>query len=432
MNKGIIVAAIAATTLSTAHAGIWTLDSCITYATTHNLTVLSRDLQRESAELDITEAKDRFLPTLNASASQSWSFGRGLTSENTYANRNTSTFNWGANMSLPLFQGLSAVRQLDYARANYAAMVEEVEAAKDDVTLNVMAAYLQALFSREMLEVATEQVRISGVELERRRGLLEAGKIAELEVIQAESQLSTDKVSEVTASNNLRLAILDLTQLLRLPASEATEFEVAPLTDSALPVLSPDEVVTRAMRSNHSILAADRSVEAARKAISLAKTGYLPRLSFNLGIGSSYYHLNGEINPSFSRQMRDNYATSLGFTLSVPIFDAFSTRNQVRKARIQQLNAELDRETRSDALTKAIEQAYIQAVGAERKHEASVVARNAAKTAFDAMQEKYNLGRANSTEFEQAKSAYIKSVSEQVQAKYESILRRRILEFYNR
>ena len=424
--------ALALSATAAPHAETWTLDSCINYATSHNLTVVSRELQRQSADLDITEAKDRFLPTLNASAGQNWSFGRGLTSENTYANRNTSTFNWGANLSLPLFQGLSAVRRLDYARANYATMVEEVEAAKDDVTLNVMAAYLQALYCREMLEVATEQVRISTVELERRRGLLDAGKIAELEVVQAESQLANDKVTEVTAGNDLSLAIVDLTQLLRLPPERAQVFEVAPLADSAMPVLPADEVIGRALTSNHSMLAADRSVEAADKAVSLAKTGYLPRLSFNLGVGSSYYHLNGETNPSFARQMRDNYATSLGFSLSIPIFDAFSTRNQVRKAKVQQISAQLERDTRSDALTKAIRQAYTQAIGAERKHEAAVIARNAAQTAFDAMQEKYNLGRANSTEFEQAKSAYIKSVSEQVQAKYESILRRRILEFYNR
>lgn len=429
MNKLTILSATLLIGVS-ANAETWTLDSCINYATSHNLTVLSRELQTKSAEYDITEAKDRYLPSVNASAGESWSFGRGLTSENTYANRNTSTFNWGVNMTLPLFQGLSAVRQVNYAKAYYAQVLEEVESAKDDITLNVMAAYLQALYCREMVEVAHEQVRISGVELERRKGLLDAGKIAELEVIQAESQLATDKVTEVNADNDLKIALLDLSQLLRLPDSKG--FDIAPLADSDLPVYSPDQVLTNALRHNHSIVASELSIQTAKRAIELAKTGYIPRLSFNAGVGSSYYHLNGEINPPFGRQMRDNYATSIGFSLSIPIFDAFSTRNQVRKAKLQQLNAELERETRVDALTRAIQQAYTQAVGAEHKYSASVTARNAAKAAFDAMQEKYNLGRANSTEFEQAKSTYIKSVSEQVQSKYESILRRRILEFYNK
>lgn len=105
-------------------ARIWSLDSCINYAISHNINVRTRALDRMSAELDVTEAKDRFLPELNAGVSQSFNFGRGLTSENTYANRNTSQFGWNVGVSVPLFQGLSAVRRLNYSRANLLAITE--------------------------------------------------------------------------------------------------------------------------------------------------------------------------------------------------------------------------------------------------------------------------------------------------------------------
>ena len=81
------------------------LDSCISYALEHNLRIKSAEIERIRGEYSVTEAKDAFLPTLNASASQNWDFGRGLTSSNTYANRNTSMFSWGAQMSLPVFRG---------------------------------------------------------------------------------------------------------------------------------------------------------------------------------------------------------------------------------------------------------------------------------------------------------------------------------------
>lgn len=103
----------------------WSLDSCINYAIEHNITVKSRKLDTRSAELAVTEAKDAFLPQVQGSASQSFSFGRGLTSENTYADRNTSQFGWNIGMSLPLFQGLSAKRRLDYSRANLQAIAEQ-------------------------------------------------------------------------------------------------------------------------------------------------------------------------------------------------------------------------------------------------------------------------------------------------------------------
>ncbi len=407
----------------------WSLDSCINYAIEHNITVTQRDLDRSSAQLTVTEAKDRFLPQLEAGANQSFNFGRGLTSENTYANRNTSQLGWNVGLSLPIFQGLSAKRQLDYSRANLLAVVQQYESAKDDITLNVISQYLQVLYTAEIHAVAQEQVRLSQVELQRRKILLEGGKIPELDLIQAESQLAQDELTAVTTANDHTLALLDLSQLLQLPSADG--FDIAPLHDDNTPLLSADDVFDNASRHNHGLKAAELTVQAEQKSISVAKSGYLPRLSFNAGIGSSYYKISGMDNAPFHRQMRDNFNKSLGFSLSIPIFDAFSTRNSVRRAKIRKLQAELQLDDTRTRLYKDIQQAHTRAVSAEKKRQSSIVAREATKKALDAMQEKYNFGRANATEFEQAKTAYIKASSEAVQAKYESILRNRILLFYN-
>ncbi len=426
----IISIACVMVSLSTINAQQWSLDSCINYAIEHNITVKSRQLERTSAELDVIEAKDRFLPEISANASQSFNFGRGLTAQNTYANRNTSQFGWGVNLSLPLFQGLSAKRQLDYARANLRSIVENSEAIKDDVTLNVMSQYLQVLYCKEIHDVAVEQVRLSEVEMERRKTLLDAGKIAELDLTQAESQLAQDQLTAVTALNDYKLALVDLAQLLQL--SNVEEFDIVPLSGDVLSIPSAKEVYENALHHNHAIKASSLAIEAANKNISLAKSGYLPRLSFNAGIGSSYYNISNQENAPFHRQMRDNMNKSLGFTLSIPLFDAFSTRNSVRKAKIQRLNAQLAYDDARSSLYKAIQQAYYQANAAQTKLKASTIARDAAKEALNAMQEKYNYGKANATEFEQAKTTYVKAASESVQAKYESLLRMRILQFYNR
>jgi len=431
MKKDIILFAVMA--MSSVHivfAGTWSLDSCIAYAKENNLTVRSRELDRRSGELAVNEARDRYLPTLNASAGESFSFGRGLTSVNTYANRNTSTFNWGVNMHLPLFQGLSAYRREQYAKASLAAIVEEVEAARDDVELNVMSSYLQVLYCREIYDVDFEQQQLSKVELDRRTTLFEAGKIAELDVTEARSQLAADELATVNAYNDYKLALLDLAQLLRLPTPE--DFEIAPLPDESAMMLNPDEVFRTALRNNHSLVASRQRITVADKQISLARSGYLPTLSFDVGAGSTYYKLNGADNPSFASQMRDNYSTSLGFTLNIPIFDAFSTRNEVRRGKIDKLQAELNYETKCDDVYKAIMQAYYRAVAADKKLQSSAVARTAAHDAFLAMQEKYNYGRANATEYEKAKTDYTRAVAEHVQARYELIMRNRILAFYNR
>lgn len=410
--------------------GPWSLDSCISYAVSHNLTVKARALERDNAELSLTSAKDNYLPKASAYASQNFAFGRGLNSENTYSDRNTSNFSWGANISLPLFQGLSTYRGVEYAKVNLTQMVHQWEAAKDDVTLNVISSYLQVLYNGELLQLARLQRDLSEVELKRRHELLEAGRIAELDVLEAEAQLAQDELSVVNAANDRSIALLDLSQLLQL--TDTIGFDIAPLQESRMPILSVNDVYANAMTNNHSILAARTGIEAADKNISVAKTGYIPTLSFSAGIGSSYYHLSGVPNEGFGPQMRHNLSKSIGFSLNVPLFDGFSTRNNIRRAKIQRLSAELQYEEAATSLYKTIRQAYFQAVGAEKKKASALAALNSTKAAFEAMQVKYNYGKANATEYEQAKTAYIRSKAEELQARYESILRLRILAFYNR
>ncbi|MDE5572756.1 MAG: TolC family protein [Muribaculaceae bacterium] len=428
MKKILIISLTGVVAMSLTAQTKWSLDSCINYAIEHNLTVKAREIDRVSGEYDITEAKDRFLPSLNASAGQSFNFGRGLTSENIYANRNTSNFQWGVNMSLPLFQGLSATRQLKYARVNYRSLLLQIESVKDDITLNVISQYLQVLAYSEMLKNAQEQVELSDYELKRQEALAEAGKIAEIDVLQARSQLANDRQTLTDTENNLAIARLDLAQMLNLPSPE--NFDIEPIQTVDPVIMSPNDVYMSALASNNSIKSAKNDIEVAQVGVELAKSGYIPRLSFNAGLGSSYYNISGVENPSFSRQMRDNFTKTLGFSLSVPIFDAFSTRNSVRKARVRELSAALQLENRTTALYQEIQQAYYRATGARQKYLTGIETESIAKEALEAIKGKYEMGRSTPTEFEQAKVQYQQASINRIQSHYEYILRTRILDFY--
>lgn len=408
----------------------WSLDSCITYATQNSITVRRAMIERQQGEYSVVEAKDRFLPELNASAGQSFNFGRGLTAENTYAQRNTSNFQWGVNMSLPLFQGLGAVRQLKYSKLNLQTLLFQVEEAKDNVTLNVISAYLQVLYNKEILETAKKQVEFSEYELGRQRTLAEAGKIAEVDVLQATAQAANDRQSRVEAENNVAQSLLDLAQLLQLDSAEG--FDIRPMETGMEPLPSVQEVCSNALFNYSSVLGAKKAIDAAKANEDVARSGYIPKLSFNAGISSSYYKLSGIENAPFHRQMRDNLNKYVGFTLTVPIFDAFSTRNSLRRAKLQTTLATLQLEDTQTSLVKAINQAHLQAQSSLSKYEAAKVSESANRISFDAMQEKYNMGRSTPYEFEQAKDAYLKSQISRIQAQYEYQLRKRILDFYNK
>lgn len=428
--KRLLISSVILTGSLFSFAETWSLDSCINYALEHNLNIKISQLDILQGENSVIEAKDGFLPTVSAGANENWDFGRGLTSQNTYANRNTSIFAWNAQMSLPIFQGLRAIRQLRYSKSNLEMLKLQTEAARDEVRLSVINYYLQVLYNKELLEVSREQLRLSKVMRERQKILFEGGKVPEIDVMQADAQVAQAEVDVVNSENEYINAKIELTKLLELFDYES--FEVAEINDGTPELASAEEIYESALEFYPALQAIRQGIRVADDAITLAKSGYLPRLNFSAGLGSSYYTVSGDNGTSFGSQMRQNFSKSLGFSLSVPIFDAFSTRNSIRQAKVRKLNAELQLQQQESDLLKSIRQAYQQARGAEKRYEAGLIAVSTAKAALEAMTEKYTYGKANATEWEQSQSDYITALVRMVQSKYEVILRNRILKFYNR
>lgn len=429
MRKSIIAPLLAIAMSGSATADeTWTLQRCVDYALENNLTVKNSRLQVDQSEIDVTSAKDAFLPTLSASASEGFNFGRGLTSDNTYADRNTSSFQWGVNMSLPLFQGLSDVRQLKVAKSAMQQYLMEFEAAKDDLTLNIMAQYLQVLYNKEVAKSAISQLSYSTYEVERQKALVDEGKVAEAYLYDAEAQQAQDRLQVITAENDVRVALVNLANLLQLPTADG--FDVAPLDEENPEIPGPDVVYSRALEHNHSILSARQGIVTARDRVSYARSGYMPRLSFDASVGSSYYTVAGYDNQPFATQMRNNFSTYLGLRLSIPIFDAFSTRNNIRRARLQETSAQLELDRRESELYKTIQLAYTQATGARDKFLTSSETLDKTRLSFEATRERYALGRATPTDFEQAKNNLFRVEISRISSRYEYLLRYRILRFY--
>ncbi|MDE7443753.1 MAG: TolC family protein, partial [Muribaculaceae bacterium] len=290
--------------------------------------------------------------------------------------------------------------------------------------------YMQCVYTSEMAHVAREQRRLSQEELTRRMELADAGKIAAIEIEEARAQFAKDQLSEITAANDSVMALVELATMLHLRDTDG--FRVAPIVDrSAAPLPSSAlAVFEAAIGHNHEVVAGRLKVHAAEKYIRLSETGYIPRLSFNAGLGSGYYTVSGFNNDPFHTQMHNNFSTYLGLSLQIPLFDAFSTRNTVRKAKLNRLSAQLELETKEDELYTSVVKAWQSAVNASKRLESAIIAESATYTSMLAVQEKYSVGRATPTEFDVAKNQWIQAASECVQARCELELRRRVLEFY--
>lgn len=410
----------------------WNLKQCIEYAIEHNLTIKQQEAAKDESAVDLNTAKWSRLPDLNGSASHSFNFGRSLQMDNTYQQLNTQNTGLNLSTSIPLFTGMQIPNQIALSKLNLKAAVEDLNKAKEDISIQVTSAYLQVLFNEELAKVAHEQVALSEEMLKQKTAFFKVGKASEAELYEAKSRAAQDQLSAVQADNEYRLALLDLSQLLELPTPEGFGI-VSPSIDEDKDfsiLTSPADIYSEALLIKPSIKAAQYRVEGAQKSIRIAQSGYYPQLSLGAGIATSYYNVSGRENGNFGAQLRDNFSQYIGLSLNIPIFNRFSTRNQVRKARIQQTTLNWQLEDAKKALYKEIQQAYYNAVNAESKFESSRTADEAAKASFNLMIEKYANGKATSTEFNEARTNWLKAVSDRIQAKYDYLFRTKILDFY--
>ena len=410
----------------------WDLKQCIDYAIAHNITIKQQEASQEQNEIELSTAKWNRLPDLNGSASHSFNFGRSLQSDNTYKNINTQNTGFNLSTSIPIFTGMQLINNVALAKLNLKAAIEDLNKAKEDISIQVTSAYLQILFNQELAKVAHEQVALSKELLSQKEAFFKVGKASEAEWLEAKSRVAQDELSAVQADNNYNISLLELTQLLELPTPAGFGI-VAPATegeDAFVPLTAPEEIYAGAVQSKPGIKAAQYRLEGAEKNIRIAQGAYYPQLSLGAGLGTSYYKMSGNDNPSFSSQLKNNFSQYVGISLSIPIFNRFSTRNRVRSARVQHMTLGWQLEDSKKTLYKEIQQAYYNAVAAEKQYRSSMDADKAAYSSFKLTKEKYTNGKATATEYNEGRTNWLKTVSDRIQAKYDYLFRTKILDFY--
>lgn len=426
----IALTVVTATCLPAIAQGQWNLKQCIDYAIEHNLNIKQQEAARDQSAVELNTAKWSRLPNLNGNVGQSFNFGRALQADNTYGNRNTRNTNFSLGTSIPLFTGLQIPNSIALSKLNLQAAIEDLNKAKEDISIQVTSSYLQVLFNRELEKVAQAQVALSREQLTRKEAFFENGKASEAEVYEARARVAQDEMSAVQAGNNYRLALLNLSQLLELPTPDGFSI-VSPDVEGNFSSLSlPEDIYSEAVLSKPGIKAARFRLQGAAKNIRIAQSAWYPQLNFGAGLGTNFYHISGMDNASFGSQWHRNFSKYLQFSLSIPLFNRFETRNRVKSARIRQSALSWELEESKKALFKEIQQAYYNAVAAESKFKSSRTATESAEASFRLTSEKYANGKATATEYNEMRTNWMKATSDMIQAKYDYLFRAKILDFY--
>jgi outer membrane protein len=410
----------------------WSLRQCCEYALEHNISVKQRENQLRQREVQLSTARNQRLPDLNVSASQNFSFGRGLTADNTYTNKSTSSTSFSLGTSVPLFTGFRIPNTIAVNRLNLEAATVDLEKAKNDICMQVAQAYVQILYAMEVADVAQRQIDIDSAQVARIEALVKVGKASEAQLSQQKATLAQSQLTATQAINSRQLALLTLSQLLELETPD--DFTILRLEQKVdgvgqeLP--TPDQIFADAMLVKPEIEAERLRLQVAEKNISLAKADLYPSLSFSAGMGSNYYKTSGFDADPFATQMKNNFSQYLGFNLSIPVFSRFQTRNSIRSARIDRENQLLSFDSAKKTLYKDIQQVYYNTVAAQQKLKSSEQACKSAADAFRLTQAKYEQGKATITEFNEQKNIYLKSESDLTQARYEYLYQTALILFY--
>lgn len=409
----------------------WTLQQCIDYALEHNISVKQSELNVQQREIDLNTAQNRRLPGLNASSSESISFGRGLAADNTYTNSNTSSTSFSLGMDVPVFQGFQISNSIKMGELDLSAATADLEKARDDIRVAVAQAYVQILYNQELLKVAESQLQHDEMLLEQIEARKDLGKANAADLAAQQSTLAQSRVSLTQAQANLSISVLELTQLLELPSPEGFAV-LAPLTEGFATklLMKPEEIYAQAEGIKPAVLSAQLALDRTDIAIASAKGAYLPSLSLSAGMGSNYYTTSKMNYGTFGEQLRNNFSQYIGLSLNIPIFNRFSTRNNVKMAKLNKTYQTLQLENVKKALYKEIQQAYYNALNSQAKYQGSESARHSAQEHYKLTEERYINGLVGIAEYNDAKNTYLRAESDLLRARYECLFQTSLLDFY--
>lgn len=414
----------------------WDLQKCIDYALENNIQIKQQDINTDYYKNELQQAKNNRLPSINGGLSNSFNFGRSLQYDNTYANYNSNLTGGNLSANMTLWNGFILKNSIDMARLDLEASLADLQKAKEDIMLYIVAAYLEILFAEELMQVAEDQIAVTKLQIDRTQKLVDAGSLAKGSLLEIEAQLASEELNLVNQQNSLQLAYLNLYQLLELPSTEQFKIEdpVLPVVTANRSLLNTMDIFRNAVQFRPEIKGAELRLGSYKEQVAIAKGNLYPTLTFGTDYYNSYNNkyqdLNGNKIP-FSEQLTNNERYGVGLNMSIPIFNKGQVRTQIKNAELQVLNQELEVQSAKNVLRKDIEQAYTNALAALKKYMASNKAVESIQEAFRYTEEKFSVGMVNSVEYNQAKNNLTKAQSELAQSKYDYIFRTKILDFYN-
>jgi outer membrane protein len=446
---------------------IWNLQECVDYALENNLTVKNQEFSVGINEVNLLQSKMNLLPSLNGSANYGRNWGRSINpGTNIVTNQQQDNGFGSLSANWTLFSGLRNLNTIKQSEASLMARQYDLEKSRNDIILLVVTYYTNVIFNKELYENANSQLESTTSQMERTEKQVNAGALPRSSLLDLQSQVASSELNVINAENNVNFSILQLKQVMQIPASQQLEIEIPQieLNESDLADLNPQRVYEIALATMPEVKSADKNVESALRSIKVNQGSYYPRLFLSAGLSTNYSSIAADrglientgntvlreigfvqtsgdlvLTPtdefvilpySTSQQLENNFGQSISLGVSIPIFNNLQVNSNVQRAKIIKDQADIIAEQTRQTLRQTIERAYNDVYSSGKAYQSSVKKVEATEESFRAMKQRYDNGAANATDYELAENNLFQAKSDLLRAKYDYIFKLKILDFY--
>ncbi len=379
----------------------------------------------------LSRQRSNFLPDLSLNTNGSNFAGRTFNQEDArFVNETTQSLNASASSNITLFQGMGRVASYREARNSLEARDFDFERQRQTVVFSVMSRYLSLLERQQQIEIQRENLDSQTQQLEQIEEFVNVGQRPISELYQQQAATASAELNLLNAERDYQISEVNLIQVLQLDPFGAYEFAAPEVNDGDLigGSYSIETMLREAYGQRLDLKARETDIVAAEEGIRAAKSGFWPSLSLRLSTGSRADSRNPA---SFSDQFTDiQRSSSIGFNVGIPIFDRFSTRNNIEQSRVQYRNAQLNLEDLQQNIALDVRQAYLDYLTAEKSLDVTEKQELSAQQALTAEQERYNVGAATLVELSQARAAFVQAASNRNQARFDFIFQKKLIDYY--
>ena len=445
------------------------LQQAVDIALKNNISVKQSENQVLLNNLQLQQSRFNQLPNASGNVNEYFNFGRSLDPfTNTNIDRNINYNQLSLTGNATIFNGYLLKNTILQNDILLRATQLDLQAMKENISLQVVSAYLNIMNSEDQLVISQSQTNITRLQIDRTDKLVRAGSLPQANLFDLKAQLAGEEATVITNQSTLDLAELNLLQLLNdknITSVKVDRISVpTPATDGY--EASIDKVYEIAEISQPAVKAADLRIKGADKGIDIAKAGFLPFISANVNAGANQSNaqkefsfntvtseqnlgtvlFNGQQIPlivtstnnipsagntvGYFRQLGNTFNYGFGVNANIPIFSRYANKSNVTRAKIQKENANLNAQQARLTLRQNIETAYTNLTNSAKRYDSFLVQVSALEESFRAAESRFNAGAIDFVSYSLQKTNLDKAKGNLVAAKYDFIFRTKILDYY--